>query len=420
MKHWTIVPQLKFSKELEHKYLLENALKDKQYIRVSLSLFALLYALFSWTDYVFVYQWFSLFFVIRFVIVIPVFLITILLTYTPFYYPNQQFILLLNYIVGGIGISIMLILEPLNILYYGGLFLIFTSGYFIIHLKTSYAISGGITILLSFILGVSFANKLSLEVISAALFLLAENLIGGIGSYQLERLKRLEYLNIHNLNKSHARLNTMVNEKIEEITFAQMSTINALASLAESRDKETGEHIERVGELCFQISGVLPDKYFQSTSEKADFSHAIRLASALHDIGKVGIADAILNKPGPLTEEEFKVMSTHPSIGSETLKKLYEQYPNNSFVKLGIEITHSHHEWWDGTGYPDGLKGLDIPLSARIMAIADVYDALISKRPYKPPFTHDRAVEIIKSESGKHFDPELVEFFCRLYANKDL
>jgi putative two-component system response regulator len=120
----------------------------------------------------------------------------------------------------------------------------------------------------------------------------------------------------------------------------------------------------------------------------------------------VAISDSILNKPGPLTAEEFNIMRTHSQIGSGTLANLHTQYPNNFFVKLGIQITQSHHARWDGNGYPDGMKERAIPLSARIMAIADVYDALVSKRPYKPAFPHQRAIEIIKEESGTHFDPE--------------
>jgi len=158
--------------------------------------------------------------------------------------------------------------------------------------------------------------------------------------------------------------------------------------------------------------------YFQSEADKREFCDTIHYASVLHDIGKVAIADAILNKPGPLSDEEFEIMRTHSQIGSGTLASLHTQYPNNFFVKLGIQITQSHHERWDGTGYPEGLKERAIPLSARIMAIADVYDALVSKRPYKPAFPHERAIEIIKEESGSHFDPEIVSVFLNIYENE--
>jgi putative two-component system response regulator len=205
-----------------------------------------------------------------------------------------------------------------------------------------------------------------------------------------------------------------VKEKTEEISKAQISTINALAILSESRDRETGEHIERVGILCYKLASRLPLSYFKNQEEKEYFCSTIRLASALHDIGKVGIEDAILNKPGSLSYEEMERMKKHTTIGSETLEKLLKQYPNNYFVKLGNEITRYHHEHWNGKGYPDGLSGLSIPLSARIMAIVDVYDALISKRPYKEAFTHELAMRIIIQDAGSHFDPDLVKYFCEI------
>lgn len=408
MKKMTPLTPLRFETTIEEKYSVYTAMKDKTYIRIAFTLFIVLYALFSITDYILVPQRFELFFVIRFVLVIPLMLITILLTYTSFYNKCEQYILMFDFILGGLSISWMLILEPLNIIYYGGLFLVFTAGYFALNLNTKFAVISGFIIQSAFILGIIFTGKMDLIVFSASLFLVAENLIGIMGSYQFERFKRNEFLNINNLNEEQVNLQSTVQEKIEEISVAQISTINALAILAESRDKETGEHIERVGEICYKIAVELPLGYYINAVDKAEFCKMIRLASALHDIGKVGIADAILNKPGPLNEEEFATMCTHSRIGKDTLQKLHVLYPNNFFVKLGIEITHYHHEKWDGTGYPEGLKADEIPLSARIMAIADVYDALISKRPYKPPFTHEKAMEIIKNDAGKHFDPALV------------
>lgn len=286
-----------------------------------------------------------------------------------------------------------------------------------LHLPTSYAVLGGTSILSVFIIGVLITHQMNVVVFSASLFLVAENLLGSLGAYQLERLKRSEFLHIQNLSIEHNQLHHKVHEKTEEIFISQISTIRALANLVESRDKETGEHIDRVGTLCYKMTKALPIILFESESKKDKFSRAMEHASALHDIGKVGISDAILNKPGPLNHEEFEQMKTHTIIGSNTLNKLHEQYPKNYLVKLGIEITHYHHEHFDGNGYPEGLAGFDIPLSARIMAIVDVYDALISIRPYKSSYTHEHAIEIIKSESGKHFDPDLVDIFCGLFES---
>lgn len=317
--------------------------------------------------------------------------------------------------IGGGAIVVMLVLEPMNVIYYGGLFLVFTSGYFMIDLNTKYAMISGFMILSTFLLGILITRQMNVTIFSVTLFLLAENIIGGLGAYQLERYKRREFLNIHQLNASHVELNATVIEKAEELLNSQMATIYALAKLAESRDLETGEHIERVGKLCFKLANMLPLSYYESYDQKIEFVRSIQIASALHDIGKVGIADSILNKPGPLNDSEIQVMRTHTRIGRDILRKLHEQYPNNIFVNLGIEITSYHHEKWDGTGYPNHLKGIEIPLSARIMAIVDVYDALVSKRPYKEAFSHEKALAIISNDSGKHFDPDLVAHFLNLF-----
>lgn len=407
--------RLKFDRDLEDQYKAYSASKDRHYIRIAFMLFSLLYGLFSITDYLLVPEYFLVFFFIRFAIVIPVLLLTIAFTFYKGYYRYKQLILSVDYIIGGMGIVVMLLLEPLNIIYYGGLFLVFTSGYFMLHLNTRNAIIAGFVILSGFLIGILITNQMTLTLFSVSMFLLAENIIGALGAYQLERFKRNEFLHISKLNASHDDLSIAVTEKTEEISKAQISTIYALAKLAESRDLETGEHIERVGDLCYKLASLLPIHYFDTPANKTEFVRAIRIASALHDIGKVGIEDAILNKPGPLNDEELIIMRKHAEIGSSTLYKLHEQYPNNAFVNLGIEITSYHHERWDGSGYPKGLSGLNIPLSARIMAIVDVYDALASPRPYKPAFTHEHAIEILLSESGKHFDPDLIPYFISLF-----
>ncbi len=146
------------------------------------------------------------------------------------------------------------------------------------------------------------------------------------------------------------------------------------------------------------------------------FIETIYHAAPLQDIGKVGIPDAILLKPGKLMSDEFAMMTRHTVIGAETLQRVLERYPNNAFIKMGIELTRSHHERWDGTGYPDRLAGEAIPLSARILAVADVYDALRSKRPYKEPFDHVKTCAIICESSGSYFDPAIVAAFVTIEA----
>jgi putative two-component system response regulator len=146
---------------------------------------------------------------------------------------------------------------------------------------------------------------------------------------------------------------------------------------------------------------------------KEIFVAVIKVASILHDIGKVGISDTILNKNGKLDQAEFELMKSHTLIGSDILEKIQKSYPHNEFINMGLDIARSHHERVDGSGYPDGLKGNDIPLSARIMALCDVYDALTTKRPYKEAYPHEKAIELIKAEAGSHFDSVIVDVFLR-------
>jgi putative two-component system response regulator len=143
----------------------------------------------------------------------------------------------------------------------------------------------------------------------------------------------------------------------------------------------------------------------------AHFIETIYAASPLHDIGKVGVPDHILLKPGALDAREWNLMRTHTVIGAETLRAVYQQYGPNDFVRMGIDIAESHHEKWDGSGYPAGLAGEDIPLAARILALGDVYDALTSRRCYKRAFAHCESRALIVEASGKHFDPRVVEAF---------
>jgi putative two-component system response regulator len=216
------------------------------------------------------------------------------------------------------------------------------------------------------------------------------------------------------VERQNQALEQLVEQQDREIAAAQMATIFALAKLADSRDKDTGKHLERVQMLCRLLAVEMSacPKYSDSITDV--YVHNIFCASPLHDIGKVAIPDAILLKPGKLTDEEFAIMKTHTTHGAETLELVLEQYPSNAFVRMGIEIARSHHEKWNGGGYPDGLIGVQIPLSARIMAVADCYDALRAQRCYKPSYSHRVSLDIVVRRAGRHFDPEVVHAFCKL------
>ena len=230
-------------------------------------------------------------------------------------------------------------------------------------------------------------------------------------SKQFENKNKLLAKAENRLLKYNIELEEIVNKKVAEISKSQIATIYALVKLAESRDDDTGTHIERTSTLCklmAQYLSLLPE-YKEIINDK--YIDNIYKASPLHDIGKVGIPDSILLKPGKLTKDEFDIMKSHTTIGYKTLSEVQRKYKNNGFIKMGMEIAKYHHEKWDGTGYPIGLSENEIPISARIMALVDVYDALRSKRVYKEAFTHEKTYEIIKEGRGKHFDPLIVDVF---------
>lgn len=177
------------------------------------------------------------------------------------------------------------------------------------------------------------------------------------------------------------------------------------------RDRETGLHIKRISIITSMLSTYLKTQGMFEISEK--FIIDIEKASTFHDIGKIGICDAILKKPGKLTEDEYEIMKSHTIIGRDAIRKLMID-GDESFLNMAEDIALYHHEQWDGRGYPKGISNTAIPLSARIVAIADVYDALVSKRIYKPPMSHDEAIEILKQDSDKHFDPTIVSAFITI------
>ncbi len=207
-------------------------------------------------------------------------------------------------------------------------------------------------------------------------------------------------------------------ERTREIVHTQEVTIYGMAVLAETRDNETGKHIMRTQHYVKTLAEhLMHSKKYRDYLDESRISLLFKSAP-LHDIGKVGIADSILLKPGKLTAEEFEEMKNHTTYGRDAIVKSEIALGSKStttFLTLAREIAYSHHEKWDGTGYPEGLSGEDIPLSGRLMAIADVYDALISKRVYKPSFPHKKAVDIILDGKGKHFDPHLVDAFAAIH-----
>ncbi len=201
-----------------------------------------------------------------------------------------------------------------------------------------------------------------------------------------------------------------------ELVRTRDAVIFGLAKLAESRDTDTGFHLERISAYSTRLAQAMRrDPRFRNEIS-AQFIRDIGVCSALHDIGKVGVEDAILLKPGSLSPTERRRMQEHARIGAECISQIERRLGQANFLETAREIALLHHEKWDGTGYPEGLSGYTIPLSARIVALADVYDALSVERCYKQPIPHEKCVEIIRTESGKHFDPAIVDVFLQVQS----
>ncbi len=210
------------------------------------------------------------------------------------------------------------------------------------------------------------------------------------------------------------RLEMDLMESDRKLQNARMATILGLAKLAEYRDEGTGTHLERIREYAKMIAEELAKNHKYSLNITPKYIDDIYQSSILHDIGKVGIPDAILLKPGKLTEAEFDVIKRHTLLGGDAIAAIESQIEGKSFLYLGREIAYNHHEKWDGSGYPNGLKGEGIPLSARIVALADVYDALTTKRFYKEAYTHEKSRQMIIDLKGTHFDPTVVDVFLMM------
>lgn len=211
-------------------------------------------------------------------------------------------------------------------------------------------------------------------------------------------------------------LEEKVRERTRELIQTQQATIESMAALAEYRDPETGQHIHRVKGYVTLLAEELRTLPEYAPLLTRDYVELLTLSCPLHDIGKVGVPDHILLKPGRLTAEEFEEMKRHTEYGRDAILSVQKKLGQMPFLRIAEDIVYTHHEKWDGSGYPRGLKGQEIPVCGRIMALADVYDALISRRVYKTPYTHSKALDIILDGAGSHFDPNMVAIFAEFAA----
>ncbi len=232
------------------------------------------------------------------------------------------------------------------------------------------------------------------------------------------RLKATHYaeeLEIHQrlLEERVAEQTTEIKKQTTAILRMQEDVIEGMATLIESRDGNTGEHVRNTKKYVALIVNHMLQHQLHTDIVTKEYADKLINAASLHDVGKIKISDTILNKPGRLTEEEYEIMKTHSSEGSEIVQIILGTHTDKKFVEIAQDVVRYHHEKWDGNGYPEGLKGPNIPLASRIMAVADVFDALVSKRVYKDKISEEEAFGILVEESGTHFDPEIVKIFLR-------
>ena len=228
--------------------------------------------------------------------------------------------------------------------------------------------------------------------------------------YIQDDTKDQEYISL--VNDYNDKLRKEVEEKTEHIVEMHNNLILGMATMVESRDNSTGGHIKRTSDVVnILIDEILKDKEPDALKLSAEFCHNIIKAAPMHDLGKIAVDDAVLRKPGRFTDEEFAIMKTHAAEGAHIVHEILKGTDDTVFHLLAENVAHYHHERWDGSGYPEGLKGEEIPLEARIMAVADVYDALVSKRVYKEAMSFEKADSIMMESFGKHFDKQLEKYY---------
>ena len=214
----------------------------------------------------------------------------------------------------------------------------------------------------------------------------------------------------------HLHIEELLKKRTERLERLQDGILDVVVDMVESRDKVTGGHIERTSKYIQILIETMLEKGVYADEMKAWDLDTVISSARLHDVGKISVSDVILNKPCKLTPEDYEEIKKHAHEGESIIDKMIFKTGEESFLHHAQLFAGYHHEKWDGTGYPRGLEGEDIPLEGRLMAIADVYDALVSERPYKKPFTHEKAVGIITNDSGKQFDPQIVNVFLSIHS----
>lgn len=234
--------------------------------------------------------------------------------------------------------------------------------------------------------------------------------IRDVGIHTGDEIENLYFAYLQSIEETMVNF-TYMNQRTEELDKFQSGLIMVLADLVENRDSSSGDHVRKTASYVAIALYKMREMGFYTDQLTDKFISDVIKSAPLHDIGKIQIPDAILNKPARLTDEEFEIMKKHTVFGAAVLQQALDTLPYSDYLREAKNLTAHHHEKWNGTGYPDGLAGEDIPLSARVMAVADVFDALVSKRCYKEPYSFEDAMEIIRKDAGTHFDPKVAEAF---------
>lgn len=316
------------------------------------------------------------------------------------------------YIITGVG-QILLLLVQNNPYYFGTIMVVMLAGvplFFVAYVGT-FMINMGFVILFAIVQYFEYSSEISTWISSVSIMLLYVLLIFSISHFLHKSISSIFFESVE-IKKDNKKLKKNVAKSEKMIKKLNYDSIYSLAIIAESHDDFTGKHLQRVGCLSKELAENIPeDVYRENKLNKKEFVENIELASTLHDIGKIDIPMKILKKKGPLTIRERKIIETHSLKGYDILTNISALYENNKVMDMAKQIAKYHHENWDGSGYPKGLKDKEIPLSARIVSMTDYYDALTQDRPYRKALDEDVVLKMMKDNSAVKFDPELLKIF---------
>ncbi|WDP92025.1 MAG: HD domain-containing protein [Desulfobacter sp.] len=381
-----------------------------QRVRVCIWLGIILYPLFSALDYLVAPDYFMVFF--RYRIIFSLSCMALLFFHSLEIFRKHSFlVVLIWFTMASLAISMMIVhLGGFGSYYYVGIILVMMVCSMVLPLDAGQAAFSSLILYAAYVFPVYFLTEPQTHnfrmFLNNSFFFASFIAVSVIQCHQETKARKREF-------DLKMRLDSDLVASYKDFQNARVATILGLAKLAEYRDTDTGNHLERIREYTRVIATELAKISKYKSYITAEYIDDLYLSAVLHDIGKVGIPDAILLKPGRLSDEEFEIIKLHTIYGGDILRMVEARVEGQSFVTLGREIAYYHHEKWNGTGYPKGLKGEDIPLSTRIVCLADVYDALTSKRSYKSAFSHEETKNIILRGKGTHFDPEVVEAFER-------